>query len=74
MAKFQLKFLDEIDPSQTTEIEKKTFQGKQHINIIVKYDEETKSHFSMDKSTAILFAKTLRSEINKLIEREVANG
>jgi hypothetical protein len=32
------------------------------------------SFIILDKSTAIKFAKTLRTEINKITEREVQNG
>ncbi len=80
MAKFELKFLD-----QTQEEEKtiKVFFNhrdntsyEQHSIRLWIEDLENGSYtcFDMDKSTAIKFAKTLRTEINKITESEVSNG
>ena len=76
MAKFDLKFLD-------------TFDFTKSIRSIYNYqsDEEFNEHWieisinsegltktiCLDKSTAIKFAKTLRTEINKITESEVCN-
>ncbi len=74
MAKFTLKFLDStysIDKSILVEadlLEKEIF-----IEIKNSITDEFISIF-LDKSTAIKFAKTLRTEINKITESEVNNG
>jgi len=69
MAKFDLKFIDQ-------------FNDNDYINVIEKdgiicitskvYNQV--SIIELDKSTAIKFAKTLRTEINKITEGEVTNG
>jgi len=69
MAKFDLKFIDQ-------------FNDNHYINVIEKdgiicITSKVYNHVSvieLDKSTAIKFAKTLRTEINKITEGEVANG
>ena len=69
MARFELKFLDKLDDS-TIEVEK-----SENTIIISLYDDVEKINTSifLDKSTAIKFAKTLRTEINKITESEVNN-
>ena len=75
MAKFELKFLDcstNEDFIKTEKINTDTDLGAV-ISIFGKnYDEEFV--IWLDKSTAIKFAKTLRTEINKITESEVNNG
>ena len=66
MAKIELKFLDFSDESWL-KVTKEQTQEKQYITIDV-YDDVA-CHYStvyLDKSTAIKFAKTLRTEINKI--------
>ena len=71
MAKIDLKFLDCRD---NTTIEVKELDGI--ISILCKDPElvsTTGVCIHLDKSTAIKFAKTLRTEINK-IKEDVNNG
>lgn len=72
MAKFELKFLDIADRCW---LEVKELDG---IISIFACDENQKNTSGvcvhLDKSTAIKFAKTLRTEINKITESEVNNG
>lgn len=42
--------------------------------VLVTNHDESVNLIHMDISTAIRFAKTLRTEINKVKEREVSNG
>lgn len=71
MAKFELKFLDKSDDS-TIEVQKCPTEDTIIISL---YDDVEKINTSifLDKSTAIKFAKTLRTEINKITESEVNN-
>ena len=73
MAKFKLKFIDFYDEN---EIE--VFEQEKIINIFItdKFDGTNTESISirLNKSTAIKFAKTLRTEINKITEEEVNNG
>lgn len=68
MAKFELKFNDEYDETTLKVWEK---NGLIFIEI---EDENTHLRIDFSKSTAIKFAKTLRTEINKITESEVDNG
>jgi hypothetical protein len=70
MAKFELKFKD--SESKTT-IECNVFNHKE-IEIITRYGNFSKTVIYLDKSTAIKFAKTLRTEINKITEQEAKDG
>ena len=74
MAKFELKFIDCWFDENTSIINKKNMDGKDFIEICF-YDDSSEDSlihsFNMDKSTAIKFAKTLRTEINKITESEV---
>ena len=73
MAKFELKFLDYFG-SQKAEIKKDNFKGVDVINIQFTDCKGNFLHpFLIDKSTAIKFAKTLRTEINKITESEGKN-
>jgi len=78
MANFELKFID-CYKQTTIKVTKKTdtlyTKNKDCIFIVIE-EPKTKDSFSirLDKSTAIKFAKTLRTEINKITEREVENG
>jgi len=71
MANFEL-YLKDFFPSQKAQILKENQHNKEVISIRF-YDLNGKflHPFIMDKSTAIKFAKTLRTEINKITESEV---
>ena len=78
MAKFELKFLDtnEEKKIEVFKNEKEVLGLKNDFIRIIIEEEENGciTYFDMDKSTAIKFAKTLRTEINKIKESEVENG
>ena len=69
MAKFELKF---IDCNVLTD----NIQVESCGNIIGVFGFHDGKYFEidLDKSTAIKFAKTLRTEINKITESEGKNG
>ena len=69
MAKFELKFYDHID---NTTIKVDAIIDKDLIQITMK-DDDGICIIDLDKSTAIKFAKTLRTEINKITESEATN-
>jgi hypothetical protein len=77
MAKFELKFLDFFG-FHFIKVEKKTKElytkNKDVIEITISDYNNTELFINLDKSTAIKFAKTLRTEINKITESEVNNG
>jgi hypothetical protein len=72
MAKFELKFID-VD---FIERYIKTNVSGLNNNLISISGKDDNNIFEiwLDKSTAIKFAKTLRTEINKITESEVNNG
>jgi len=76
MANFELKFLD-ANNRMFVEVKKKTVElftySKDVIEINIGAFDGESMWISLDKSTAIKFAKTLRTEINK-IESEGLNG
>jgi len=72
MAKFELKFLCNHD-SEETDFVKAEFNQKcedyPEDTILISLQMDGKDGYVfLDKSTAIKFAKTLRTEINKIIE------
>ena len=73
MAKFELNFLDNYDENTI-----KVFEEDGIISIVINeiFDGNNTASLSicLDKSTAIKFAKTLRTEINKITEQEVEDG
>ena len=72
MANFELKFLDRTDKCW---IEVKELDGI--ISIFSSDNDQTNTSgvcVHLDKSTAIKFAKTLRTEINKITAKEQSNG
>jgi lactam utilization protein B len=72
MAKFELKFLDRIDNCW---IQVKELDGI--ISIFACDERQTNTSgvcIHLDKSTAIKFSKTLRTEINEITESEDYNG
>ena len=69
MAKFELKFIANDDENANISVKSKQLQ------IVIRTEiEDDSMTICLDKSTAIKFAKTLRTEINKITEREVNNG
>jgi len=69
MAKFELKFID-------CKVENDYIKVLACEDTIGIYGKQSGEYFEidLDKSTAIKFAKTLRTEINKITESEVSNG
>lgn len=74
MAKYDLKFIDVYlnDLSIKCEINYVDCVDETCINIKIE-SEDSILDIDLDKSTAIKFAKTLRTEINKITESEVKN-
>ena len=70
MAKFELKFLDCRNDYQNISA---NINANNEISIVIRTGESL-TQVCLDKSTAIKFAKTLRTEINKITESEVNNG
>lgn len=71
MAKYELKFFDISDDSLSISTE--CYEEKEvKIRLIDESDDSIGYSIFLDKSTAIKFAKTLRTEINKI--KEVDNG
>ena len=71
MAKFELKFIDDYNDYATQVVKSNYEESKRGVIVITitninDASDETVLHF--DKSTAIKFAKTLRTEINKIVE------
>lgn len=77
MAKFELKFLDffgfHFIKVEKTNKELYT-KNNEVITITISDYNNSELFINLDKSTAIKFAKTLRTEINKITESEVSNG
>lgn len=77
MAKYYVA-LQDVFSQQNVVIERTEIDGIDSIEICFyngSVDCENISHsIYLDKSTAIKFAKTLRTEINKITESEVNNG
>lgn len=72
MAKFELKFIDFFNEEEFIKTESIFLDNENVIEINGKCGCNNFSIF-LDKSTAIKFAKTLRTEINKITESEVKN-
>lgn len=69
MAKFELKFISNDDEDVNLKV------ISEHLQIVITIENGDEfSTICLDKSTAIKFAKTLRTEINKITESEVNNG
>tara|TARA_R110002012_G_scaffold290275_1_gene483849 strand:- start:411 stop:629 length:219 start_codon:yes stop_codon:yes gene_type:complete len=70
MAKIELKHLDCVDPKDwiKAEVSNQFISDKKTADCIKINGEEFNEPFEiiLDKSTAIRFAKTLRTEINKI--------
>lgn len=70
MAKFELKFLDFINSNDFIKV------GTDINNSVIEIYTESDGQpcfILLDKSTAIKFAKTLRTEINKITKNNVEN-
>lgn len=73
MAKFELKFIDCFVDEDFIKVEKRTHSTTNLDYILISTfldNDEIPHQIMMDKSTAIKFAKTLRTEINKITESE----
>lgn len=73
MAKYKLRFFDMAEECYHIHISVDAVNSKKtkdFIQIVFNNDKEKNSfrHIWLDKSTAIKFAKTLRTEINKIQE------
>ena len=75
MAKYELKFLDHFEDGSFIKCENVSFSDLNHAEEHINYEDmihiTSKSwdgyvNICLDKSTAIKFAKTLRTEINKM--------
>ncbi len=77
MAKFELRFFDFFG-FHYIKVEKENRElytnSKDVIVVTISDFNNTNLFITLDKSTAIKFAKTLRTEINKITESEVSNG
>jgi hypothetical protein len=79
MARYKTRFFDMEEECFYKHISVdaiKCEKTKDFIQIVFNDEKEPNSfrHIWLDKSTAIKFAKTLRTEINKITESEVKNG
>jgi len=63
MAKIELKFLDFIDSEEFIKV---NVDETNQLIEIYSISQEQSTFIVLDKSTAIKFAKTLRTEINKI--------
>lgn len=77
MAKIELKFIDAFSDSDFIIAHKSEYENVIRIYSQTTCEETGEQKFTnifLDKSTSIKFAKTLRTEINKIQESEVGNG
>ena len=76
MANFELKFIDMSYVNDYVRVKKETYyEEKDYVLITFKTaSSEDEQEIMLDKSTAIKFAKTLRTEINKITEKEAKDG
>lgn len=74
MAKFELKFIDALDFDANIQCKVAESENQYNLIEIKSWYDGVESIIWLDKSTAIKFAKTLRTEINKITESEVNNG
>jgi hypothetical protein len=70
MANFELRFFCSTTKEDWIRIDK----GVSNDLVLVTNHGNRMALITMDKSTAIKFTKTLRTEINKITESEVKNG
>ena len=69
MSNIEIRFKCKAEPTDFIKIERE----EKNIILVTNHDESC-NLIVMDKSTAIRFAKTLRTEINRITESEVNNG
>lgn len=69
MSNIEIRFKCKAEPKDFIKIER-----NDNNIVIVTSHEDSVNLIVMDKSTAIRFAKTLRTEINRITESEVNNG
>jgi hypothetical protein len=79
MANFELRFIDAIVKTHfiKAELSKQLFDEVKvplYCISVTGIDNGIEFQIILDKSTAIKFAKTLRTEINKITESEGQNG
>ena len=79
MARYKTRFFDMAEECYDKHISVDAIKSENTNGFIqiVFIDEKEKDYFRhiwLDKSTAIKFAKTLRTEINKITESEVNHG
>ena len=78
MAKIDLKFLDVYENTDYIKVNKTRSYYDQHADLIhiSGFDSDCNIDFNiyLDKSTAIKFTKTLRTEIAKITAREKEGG
>jgi len=65
---YRIEFQDSNIESGTADIHRTDCDGKNYIAITLYDDGDILTSLWLDKSTAIKFAKTLRTEINKIVE------
>lgn len=70
MANIEIRFRCKAEPKDWIRVDK----GLENDIVLVTEHDGRMALINMDKSTAIRFAKTLRTEINKITESEVRNG
>ena len=70
MSNIEIRFKCKAEPKDFIKIER----NDDNNIVIVTSHEDSVNLIVMDKSTAIRFAKTLRTEINRITESEVSNG
>lgn len=69
MSNIEIRFKCKAEPKDFIKIER-----NDNNIVIVTSHEDSVNLIVIDKSTAIRFAKTLRTEINRITESEVSNG
>lgn len=76
MANFELKFKCNSKDGSSIKCEHMgaVYSRPNEVYICIQTDFGDILEVFLDKSTAIKFAKTLRTEINKITESEVSNG
>ena len=74
MAKIDLKFLCVTSEEDFIKCKLATYGNDGDLIFIKIFSEGNEASVFLDKSTAIKFAKTLRTEINKMTESEVYNA
>jgi len=70
MSNIEIRFKCKVEPNDFIKIER----NENNNIVVVTSHEDSVNLIVMDKSTAIRFAKTLRTEINRITESEVNNG